>query len=425
MGNMKANGLPCCQLLRVQSLVNALYPESLWPVPFWMDTICVPRKYPARSIAITTMKDIYKNADTVLVLDAVLMQTNDKAEATEILLRLRGSTWVTRLWMYHEAGLAKSLHYQLSNVAVNSVEIWSRHQQERLRNDLLKRESCDNANGRRIWITRHFNERDAQERRVRRRLDSLDLLLHDGIAFMQELESFKERPEAEDYIRLADISGPLRCRWTSRLGDEAICLSGLLGRSVDDLVDLSAVQRMKRLLLTLESVPNGILFVDLPRLQDDCYRWMPATFLGRGSRASMYSVQKAIPSPSGLCTTLPGIFIDMAKEVSEYVSGISHNVFVDIGGTFYTLRNSSEACFNWSDYAGERVAVILKESLTCEEMVKGVLVRLKGFHDGVHGCRFEYAVNVDGFDGVREFMLEKEFVPNKAAYCYENRWRIT
>ena len=87
---------------------------------------------------------------------------------------------------------------------------------------------------------------------------------------MQELESFKERLEAEDYIRLADITGLPRWRWTSQLGDEAICLYGLLGRSVDDLVDLSAVQRMKRLLLTLESVPNGILFVDLPRLRDDC-----------------------------------------------------------------------------------------------------------------------------------------------------------
>jgi hypothetical protein len=360
----------------------------------------VPRKSPARSIAITSMKDIYKNADKVLVLDSVLMQTNDKAEATEILLRLRGSTWVTRLWTYHEAALAKHLHYQLSNVAVDSVDIWSRHQQERLRND-LKRESYNNATGRKIWITRHFNERDGQERRVRRCLDSLDILLHDGIAFMQELESFMDRPEAEDYIRLRDVTGPLGWRWTSRLGDEAICLSGLLGRSVDDLVDLSAVQRMKRLLLTLESVPNDILFVDIPRLQDDCYRWMPATFLGYGSRASIYSVQKAIPSPSGLCTTLPGIFIDMAKEVSEYVSGISHNVFVDIGGTFYTLCNSSEACFNWSDYAGERVAVILAKLLTCEKMVEGVLVRLKGFHDGVHGCRFEYVVNVNGFDGER------------------------
>ena len=38
---------------------------------------------------------------------------------------------------------------------------------------------------------------------------------------------------------------------------------------------------------------------------------------------------------------------------------------------------------------GGKVAVILDESLTCEEMVKGVPVRLKGFHDGVHGCRFE------------------------------------
>lgn len=41
-GNPHRNYLPLCQLLHLQTRVNALYPPKEEPTPFWMDTICVP-----------------------------------------------------------------------------------------------------------------------------------------------------------------------------------------------------------------------------------------------------------------------------------------------------------------------------------------------------------------------------------------------
>jgi len=45
LGNAIANTLPWCQLQRIQGLVDALYQDTAGnqhPVPFWMDTLCVP-----------------------------------------------------------------------------------------------------------------------------------------------------------------------------------------------------------------------------------------------------------------------------------------------------------------------------------------------------------------------------------------------
>lgn len=75
LGNVTGNWLNGCQLDHTQGLVNALYEPEASPVPFWMDTLCVPvqSEYKhLRAKAIVQMADIYKLADKVLVLDQSL-----------------------------------------------------------------------------------------------------------------------------------------------------------------------------------------------------------------------------------------------------------------------------------------------------------------------------------------------------------------
>ena len=72
LGNPLENSLPKCQLITIQSLVNSLYPRSAEPVPFWIDTLCVPLNGEGRKDAIQGMRRVYEEGDIILVLDASL-----------------------------------------------------------------------------------------------------------------------------------------------------------------------------------------------------------------------------------------------------------------------------------------------------------------------------------------------------------------
>jgi hypothetical protein len=80
---------------------------------FWMDTLCVPRT-PENIYkeAIKKMRDVYANAERVLVLDAELMASTAECSYEEINVRIKCSTWIRRLWTVQEAVLAKKLIFQ-------------------------------------------------------------------------------------------------------------------------------------------------------------------------------------------------------------------------------------------------------------------------------------------------------------------------
>ena len=61
LGNPRENSLPKCQLSRLQAMVNALYPDEIHPVRFWMDTLCVPvgkEHKDLRKKSISLMRDL-------------------------------------------------------------------------------------------------------------------------------------------------------------------------------------------------------------------------------------------------------------------------------------------------------------------------------------------------------------------------------
>ncbi len=67
LGNPNHNSLPFCQIKRLQELVQ----ESTGkPLPFWIDTICVPLEERLRGKAIANMAKVYRSAAAVLVLTA-------------------------------------------------------------------------------------------------------------------------------------------------------------------------------------------------------------------------------------------------------------------------------------------------------------------------------------------------------------------
>ena len=127
MGNPRDNCLNECQLVHIQGLVNALYEPALWPVPFWMDTLCVPvhdRYRDIRQVAIGSMADIYRLADKVLVVDNSLQYCSSDISVVEMMIHIKYSSWMTRVWTLQEGRLSSSLMFQFLDKAVSS---WSFH----------------------------------------------------------------------------------------------------------------------------------------------------------------------------------------------------------------------------------------------------------------------------------------------------------
>jgi hypothetical protein len=128
MGNPSVNGLYACQLHRIQQAVNGLYStERDTPtenVPFWCDTLLIPRSWHFRSLAISQMARTYLHADKVLVLDSWLTRSSFSLEGPKhLLLKVLHSDWNTRLWTYHEMVLAKECYFQFADSTFTIFEL--------------------------------------------------------------------------------------------------------------------------------------------------------------------------------------------------------------------------------------------------------------------------------------------------------------
>lgn len=124
LGNLHENALPACQLHKIQYEVNSLYPQREGDIPFWIDTVCVPREDATRRLAIQSMRKVYEQAEKVLVFDSILRSIHSTASAEEVLLAVRLSPWSERLWTWHESVLARSIFFQLQEGAVNGDKLY-------------------------------------------------------------------------------------------------------------------------------------------------------------------------------------------------------------------------------------------------------------------------------------------------------------
>jgi hypothetical protein len=120
MGNPSTNSLPRCQLSSIQNMVDSLSSQQWepqnrhrsifgprkapregqsWKMPmeFWIDTLCVPvQNEEARNLAIENMRNVYEDADGVLVLDSWVQEVERSESLAERAARLILCTWARR-----------------------------------------------------------------------------------------------------------------------------------------------------------------------------------------------------------------------------------------------------------------------------------------------------------------------------------------
>lgn len=321
LGNRDINALPLCQLRRIQGFVNLMVPENQRPMPFWIDTICVPLDPATRSMAIKEMRTVYRDASAVLVIDRTLMEVdlvNDQApdiegsgfanSQLELLMRIKASPWAQRLWTYHEAWLAKELYFQISEADVPAIS--STHlavPKWRATFDFF--DPGEHAQERERQAEPHKEKDDDRKQDEALGLESASLMLPleytAGYLCVQAgtLQLFGRSSSESDFqgfhSDLRGLSDPLMLRTTSRLQDEAICLSALLGLEAAAVMTddygktVPDEDRMRRLweILAVDDIPAEIIFCNRPIYGDQGCGWMPRSLL-RDDRGNMINYMR-------------------------------------------------------------------------------------------------------------------------------------
>lgn len=263
LGNQDDNALPVCQLLRLQKLANKVMdPESesksllskfrtKRPMAIWIDTLCVPRTKPHKSIAISRMNQTYAQAEKVLILDSEIYTQPYNDDPQVHLLRLLASGWARRVWTMQEGALGSSnLHIQTSSQTIDVTA-----------------------------TARSMSKAWAKQKVV---MDAIDI----DCASMWKMFSDLRAAHSNDYWRdrvpaMAVSLNLLNGRACTNEGDAYLCLSGMIGLSPEvtrEIADLPVADRSMTLLRKLEYLPKGIIFSPGPKLRATGYRWACESF---------------------------------------------------------------------------------------------------------------------------------------------------
>lgn len=115
LGNGSANSLPLCQLSHIQSMVDQLSPVGSNDSGFfWLDTISLSTNRQLRKASLQLAWDIFSASSHVLVLDPPLYE-HTFSSSEEALIRIRYSSWKSRLWTLEEGFVATNLVFRFKD----------------------------------------------------------------------------------------------------------------------------------------------------------------------------------------------------------------------------------------------------------------------------------------------------------------------
>jgi hypothetical protein len=246
------------------------------------------------------MRYIYQEAAAVLVLDSWMCQIESKRPLPDRCLRVYQSNWQRRLWTFQEGCLAKHLYFQFSDKAQHHRELTA---------ERIAFEEGMNDNGIYVPFCAASDNKVASHFTV----------VNQTVSRMANGQDSKENMWIL-YLPLADGLGH---RQSTKISDETLCLSTILGLDPQPYLDLRgrdneqdaslAERRMQIFLRQIRIFNSGLIFNSYPRLSRNGFRWAPQSLLG--SRTSslgtvddhLYGQLKKIGPMSGLIVRYPGV----------------------------------------------------------------------------------------------------------------------
>ncbi|KAI2467335.1 hypothetical protein F4781DRAFT_313385 [Annulohypoxylon bovei var. microspora] len=330
LGNPHSNALPRCQLLKVQSTATAICEDLNGNIPFWLDTLAVPLERETRKLAISRMKETYAKAHKVLVLSNDFDMRIPNLSTLEFFMRLFCSAWMRRLWTLQEGVFAQNLAVWINKKAHSFEEMYAQFEKF-LENEWLPI-------GLKLSI-RWQNWRQLGNRRW-------------------ELDQGTDVTPAK--LRL--LHGALRFRRTSKKEDEAICMASILNLNLSTIVSSkTAADRMAKMWEAIGVVPTGLIFTTGPRLEQEPFRWAPASMLDAGMPLSDNG-QRGVIHEDGLHLQSPGWIVYREGDlVPQFSFHFRDDVEADRYFTIYSDKRAARD--DQYDVDSTQYAILLIEPL--------------------------------------------------------------
>jgi hypothetical protein len=326
-----------------------------------------------RDVAIERMRDTYRQARMVLILDSSLWPLTSDMTDLEFALRFSYSKWMRRLWTMHEGAVAETIFACIKDGYV-PMEI--------LKHKLLQ-VICDDES--------ILNGRILRSLCVTESITSWSSCMQISFESPQHLFRF--------------VWNESRNRGTKYEEDRYVVIASLLGLRGQHMYAFQRPEdRLKYLFENIAELPSMILFTQGPRIQEPGFRWAPASM-----DASMIQfigdLKPAIRNTAGLMVEFEGVRLlshpDWGKRFrrSRGWTEKVNNVTADESGTFawvveveehnnlnvlycasFTIHGSEAPTISESD----SLAVLLQPStVKATDMLQGVLVALHKEESGV------------------------------------------
>lgn len=229
------------------------------------------------------MRDVYKLATNVLVLNTELMRASCNRPYTEIFTRITCSSWLRRLWTLQESLLNSNLLVQFSERAVHvgfHSRLYTVQQEDNTENpwDLV------------AWECSRY---------------SFHILMH--------------FPSYSDIMQINAIWDILGNRTTSRVHDEPLCIAILLDLNMHELQKAPTDDRVKKFwTLHVKGLPASVLFLPGEKLSNEGFGWAPADLMElKILEADLDS--RAMVTQRGLQVAYPGFTLSQPNHSPSYV----------------------------------------------------------------------------------------------------------
>jgi hypothetical protein len=394
--------------------VNKQFPDRQGPIPFWMDTLCIPvakDKAPefkrAKERAIEHMEGIYKSATKVLVLDRTLLRVSSHGMSPEeIGLRIMCSGWARRLWTLQEGLFQAQVHYQFADTA---------HAYQQL-NEAVRQTHAFPGRGETVPATHFLHDLLANPPNCAAALfEPLARSAHKPLSccwprissFFKEINIRYSQPDPDWFPGMQLVPGmpvlvpramrTIAYRTTSRSEDEGLILASLTNwraGSAGPLIKMPPKERLRACFERFVIVPSQLIFLDQQRYGDAGARWIPRSLLAQSSEGTaplpfehaIISDEFSWPSSYGITADYPSFHLTLPLGWAPWNG--NQKFRLNLAGHQYTCLVHDAGSQNAPTSLPSNLALIVPRSIRSGpwECVAALVSILDG-NPGSHGRR--------------------------------------